>query len=1201
MRRTVPLILTLFICMLCQAQHISEFESLAPGAQNSDFHLPENYTFQYLIEKGDLLDSGESLPGSLDFAGYVPRQGSSKYGYLSINSEARPGAVTILDIEFDDLNMMWMVDHSEAVNFSFNLPAEIFAALAGEDVGSTIANCSGAVTPWNTIITCEEYTTQNVLNIYPDFPEVWFKVDGDSNGYDGYGWAVEIDPVTKSVIDQDGGRSGQDKLWALGNFKHENAVIHNNKRTVYQGADDTTGEGYLYKFVADEAEDLSSGSLFVYKMITPTTGEWILLNNSSIAEQNSTLEQSTIAGATSFGGIEDVDISPVDGLIYFAVKRDGKVYRFEDSDPVSGTSVTNFETYVGGMSYEVKPGVSEPWGTGNDNLLFDSLGNLWVAQDGSNNYIWVVDQGHKQADPKVRIFARTPNGSEPTGLTFSPDEKYIFMSIQHPSGNNNSSSQQDAFGNNRFFDKDVTLVLARNANLNRADNVSEPTVEIMITQYYHDDTSDSKWIEVKNISGIKIPAGSYFLDLFDSGSLDNMSDATPKASEPVPEMEAGEVLLFKNRTTPEFPQNNHLGNAEQIQSDVCNFDGDDMVLITTTPGTRKYNNRKDILGSVPAINWGANKVLVRGGNSNELPERDFIQGNWLEMDSLDEVNNAVQQQNLALGTHQTGPTRWNGASWTALDPDRTRIAIIENDFSGGSTDLRAYDLTVNDGATLQFEDNVEGQNHNVVIYHDLEVQSGGNFVIGDTESLILKDENPEVQGNIQKIENSVYRNHKNDITYWSSPVSNELVENVFTTVDPSRIFYYDQSGFDINEPYFDVWINQPSGPMQVGKGYASEGPQGETGVHQLNFYGVPNAGDIEVTDLIFDNDQGNNEDLNNDFNLIGNPYPSAIDMESFLETNVMENEVIDGTVYFWTHATPLSGGQYAPSDYATYNFMGGVSSVENLEVRKNIGSGQGFFVRTTDAGNILFSPDMILEGSNDQFFKQVKNSKEVLKRDRAWISLRASDGSYKQILIGFDERATEGIDSGFDAIYLKGNQPVDFYSLVDDNMLSIQGLGESGKESRLRLGFDTAVEGLELKIEISRLEGSLKDREVLLLDHDLGTIHDLKNSPYAFTNMGKGAFKDRFELIFNRTLLAVDALENKVVKVFTRDSHLFVESPVSIEQVSIYDILGRKIMFVEPRSYNFDIGLNRINIGEIMVVELIDENGRRTLKKTIRH
>ncbi len=55
--------------------------------------------------------------------------------------------------------------------------------------------------------------------------------------------------------------------------------------------------------------------------------------------------------------------------------------------------------------YEVKPNVNVPWGTGNDNLLFDSLGNLWVAQDGSfsggdNNYIWVVENGHTQAKPK---------------------------------------------------------------------------------------------------------------------------------------------------------------------------------------------------------------------------------------------------------------------------------------------------------------------------------------------------------------------------------------------------------------------------------------------------------------------------------------------------------------------------------------------------------------------------------------------------------------------------------------------------------------------------------------------------------------------------------------------------------------------------------------------------------------------------------
>ena len=437
MRRLGTIILFLSQTIAVCGQHISQFRSLLPGSQETYLVLPMSHSFDYIIEKGDPLTEGGMLPGRCDFTGYVPINQSSSEGYLSINSESTPGGVTILELHLESSIAKWIVDKSKAVDFS--------------SVGGTARNCSGGITPWGTIITCEEITSG----------------DENGDGYNDLGWAIEIDPVSKKVVDQNGGLDGGDKLWALGNFSHENAVLHPNRRTVYQGIDNSVG--YLYKFVADVAENLSSGKLFVYKGSKDGSGEWIRLNNSTITEQNNTIAQSIEVGATLFLGIEDVEINPIDGLVYLAVKDEDRVYRFADSDPISGTMVSNFQTYVGATSYKISNGevvVTEPWGTGNDNLVFDDQGNLWVAQDGGNNYIWLVEYGHTKESPKVKIFARTPKGSEPTGLTFTPDYKYLFMSIQHPSAENNKSLQLDAFGVARKFDRDVAIVVALKENLN---------------------------------------------------------------------------------------------------------------------------------------------------------------------------------------------------------------------------------------------------------------------------------------------------------------------------------------------------------------------------------------------------------------------------------------------------------------------------------------------------------------------------------------------------------------------------------------------------------------------------------------------------------------------------------------------------------------------------------------------------------------
>tara|TARA_R110000868_G_scaffold82956_10_gene234162 strand:+ start:61770 stop:63119 length:1350 start_codon:yes stop_codon:yes gene_type:complete len=418
-----------------EIKSINEFISVEPQIQNTDFVFPSSHTFQKIIETGDPLTTGGTLPIRNDFTGYVPINGSSINGYLSINSETTPGGVSILDFNLNTTTQLWEITSSQAVDFSA--------------VGSTINNCSGTVTPWNTIISCEERTQA---------------IDENNDGYNDFGWAVEINPSTKKVIN---------KRWALGNFAHENVTIHSNLRTVYQGAD--SNPGYLYKFVADKETDLSSGDLFVYKGSKEGPGNWVQINNTTILERNTTLDQSAAVGAAVFNGIEDVEIGP-DGMVYFAVKGVGIVYRFQDADPISGTDVV-MEPFVGGnIDYTITHKEGETniaWGLGNDNLAFDGEGNLWVLQDGglNENNMWVVEKGHTQSNPKVKLFGVAPIGSEPTGITFTPDFKYLFMSIQSPDANNSSSEQFDAAGNSIKFDNHITLVMALHENLGNLGNL----------------------------------------------------------------------------------------------------------------------------------------------------------------------------------------------------------------------------------------------------------------------------------------------------------------------------------------------------------------------------------------------------------------------------------------------------------------------------------------------------------------------------------------------------------------------------------------------------------------------------------------------------------------------------------------------------------------------------------------------------------
>jgi uncharacterized protein len=417
----------LFFSLFIEAQNIGNFNSVEPGPQISDFIFPAtSHRFQKIIEHNDVISNGLMMD-NFDFTGFVPIANSSVNGNLSVNHELTVGGVTAMDIQYNPITKLWSKANPTALNFT--------------SLGGISRPCSGGITPYKNVVVGEE-----ALTVSNDISTV----------YNPFGWLVETNPNTKVAVQ---------KLWAMGSGQKENVCFSPNGRTAYFGNDAPIG--YLYKFVANQVNDYSSGTLYAYKGSKSGSGNWVMIPNTTILERNTTLTMCGDSMATVFNGVEDVEIGP-DGKIYLAVKNENSVFRFSDSDPITGTTVTNFETFVGNTSYNITHAngtTLTAWGTGNDNLAFDGQGNLWVLQDGGLNYIWVVGANHTQAVPNVKLFGIAPSGSEPTGITFTPDYKFLFLSFQHPSSTNNTTLQTDAAGQSIGFDKDIAIVIALSQNL----------------------------------------------------------------------------------------------------------------------------------------------------------------------------------------------------------------------------------------------------------------------------------------------------------------------------------------------------------------------------------------------------------------------------------------------------------------------------------------------------------------------------------------------------------------------------------------------------------------------------------------------------------------------------------------------------------------------------------------------------------------
>ena len=693
---------------------------------------------------------------------------------------------------------------------------------------------------------------------------------------------------------------------------------------------------------------------------------------------------------------------------------------------------------------------------------------------------------------------------------------------------------------------------------------------IMISQYYENSNND--YIEIKNLSDDEIKDKTFFLALYKK--KDDLLKAPKKGNIiDVKKMSVDEVRVY----------------------DKFKLQGDDLIVISTSKDKDCFKDRVDIIGEQGVI-WGRDISYSKGACASEISHVEFTYDNWITLD-LSEVDAASNTQNLFVGTYQKGEIVWDGINWTSNAlPDRTRAVRIEGLYSSEFLrNIMACDLVVN--ATLDFDNN--GQK-SVVVNRNLVINESGNFQIGDQESLVMYDDTAEITGVINKIEKSTPLTNPYDFTYWSSPVSEARVEDVFLGVRAGRTYYFDQSKSTASSPendpegtYWNVWI-PANGNMKPGRGYASEANEDIVNVHQISFEGTPNNGVI-YEEIHY------NDDLDdfNDYNLIGNPYPSAIDIDLFFDEN---DGVLDPTIYLWTHATPVSDqtGDYSPNDYATYNRTGGTGVGNGPIPLKNIGSAQGFQVRALKEDKVVFKNSMRLIDSNDQFFKRRADKiNKANEKDRIWLDLSTDQGGFNQLLIGFVDGATSAFDAGYDALKNYGSNKIIFYSLLEKNKLAIQGLGLFRSKSEIPLGFDTMVANRTYTIAVSKVEGELRDAEIVLHDHVLNLDHDLRKSSYIFEQVDKGSYPDRFSLTFTKQVTRpLDVIQKKDQFLVYNEGDVFkVKALKEVETIRMYDILGNIILEKHPRNNSFELVESSSKRGDVLLMQIVHADQSNDLKK----
>ncbi|MGV8994882.1 MAG: hypothetical protein ACOH1O_12340 [Flavobacterium sp.] len=482
----------------------------------------------------------------------------------------------------------------------------------------------------------------------------------------------------------------------------------------------------------------------------------------------------------------------------------------------------------------------------------------------------------------------------------------------------------------------------------------------------------------------------------------------------------------------------------------------------------------------------------------------------------------------------------------------------------------------------------------VTLSQNLNIATGSKMIFLNNSSLIQSDANAV---NIGKID--YYRItppvNRYDFTYYSSPVFGTTLGDV----SPETLF---DKYFEYDERQSSPWVHRPSTwTMKPGVGYIIRAPQtyaveGSPTTFPAKFVGVPNNGSISV-------------DINPEggaFNLIGNPYPSAVDAYKFLSSN---NDKVQGAIYLWTHEdgpsqsyTGTGTYNYNDANYVTVTLAGSTVGVHDYKVA----AGQSFMMQTKvlsptpQSLTATWSNAHRIGNHNDVVF--YKNATTRLEEHsesrpnsagRVWLELRGIGGKFQKMLLAYIDGATDSLDDGYDAEHMQASN-IGFYLINDNNdFLGIMANGLPFESDKIiPIGYSTTSSG-QMTIVKFLEDGFFADYVVYVNDKLTNTLHNLSESSYTF-NSAVGTFNSRFVLSFKPKMATVINPEIKPLTVVVYDKADSVQlhsNEELIKNVIVYDMSG-KVIAKKQNCNSVEVALSSLTrSNKLILVEIHLENG----------
>jgi len=527
-------------------------------------------------------------------------------------------------------------------------------------------------------------------------------------------------------------------------------------------------------------------------------------------------------------------------------------------------------------------------------------------------------------------------------------------------------------------------------------------------------------------------------------------------------------------------------------------------------------------------NWSGTIIPTLAGYTFTPPSQTFT----------NVINN--QTQNFTANIVTSNTTTWNSslnysyntAHWNNGVPTASSNVIVHSGEVIFDADLTIASMVINPGANVTI-----ASGKTLIITGNFTLQSDvtGSGSIIDYGTLTINGSN-----DIQR-----YIPSGNQWHYIGSP--NPSTTSAVVTGNYLKWFNEQASNVSNDNFFTGCWqtITSTTMPLTPMEGFAFWTYGSNATLH---FNGSLNTGAQSIT--------ATNSGLNagDGFNLIANPYPSAIDWDQV-------NPAI-GSVYYWDG-----------HNYQSYNKNTGGTGSQIVPIS------QGMFVNY--AGLITFDNSVRVHPTSQAFYKSTKALQNIL-------SLSISGNNYNDVtFIHFDANATPEFDQVYDAYKMFGIVAApQLYTLTGSGTkLSINTTNgiQNGTSLTIPLGVSVGVAGT-YTFTVPQL--NFDDiYSIYLTDNTTNATVDLRATPnYKFT-LSAGTDQYRFKIVIDKSPTSVNQIQaDNSIHITNFNNNVKIAINESKASVYVYSISGAEIMHKDFASQQFNFMLPYISACYIVKV-----------------